>query len=227
MRNDSVILLVTLLTMIILPITANAQSAKERRDQLSEKQLQLRAERAEEALLKELTEIAVELQKQGQREQCLTVLERIEHINPSVPGVKEKISLIREELISENGTSFDLDTSKGWGGPVVEVESGKPFRIAVTGDYRLNINAILLPTGISTEDPSRDPVREAPFGSVIGLIVTDGKPGTPFNVGAGLEMTPKKSGTLFLRTNVPLAAKCTGTLKVQLSGSIRSLSSRR
>lgn len=212
---------------LMLLNSVDAQSARERRDQPSEKQLQARAEKAEETLLKELTEIAAELQKQGQKEQCLAILEKIDRLNPQTPGLRDRMSAIREEMLSENGISVDLDTSKGWVGPLAEVESGKPFRIAASGEYKLNLSATMPLTGIPTADPGKDPISEAPFGALIGLIVTDGKPGAPFPVNAGLEMTPKKSGMLFLRVNVPLTAKCTGSLKIQFSGGIKPVAIRR
>ena len=52
------------------------------------------------------------------------------------------------------------------------------------------------------------------------MVFTEGKPGDPFLIGGGVEHTPKKSGTLYLRINVPVAAKCRGDLKVQISGAV-------
>ncbi len=201
----------------------SAQSARERRDQPTDKQLLQRADKAQETLLKELAEVAGEFQKQGLREQSLAILERIEKIDPQAPGVRERIELLRSELITQNGMMVEVDTSRGWGNALAEVEAGKTIRITAAGDYRLNLTATVPLTGLPTADPGRDHVKEAPFGALIGLIVSEGQPGTPFPVNASLDMVPKKGGVLFLRANVPLSAKCTGTIKVQLSGGVRPI----
>lgn len=213
--------------LLLLLSEAAAQSARDRRDQSSDKQLQARLEKAEETLLRELTEIADEFQKQGQREAALQVLEKIERLDPSATWPKERRQALQDELLSRNAFTAEIDTARGWGSPLAEVEGGKPFRIAASGEYRFNWNTLIPVTGLPREDPGRDYVAEVPFGALMGLIVTDGKPGTPFPVNAELETTPKKSGVLFLRVNTPMAAKCTGTLKVQLSGNLKALTARR
>ncbi|MCA9035903.1 MAG: hypothetical protein KDA91_12285 [Planctomycetaceae bacterium] len=208
--------------------SVSGQSSRDRKNnsQLNEKELQSRAEKAEETLVKELHEIAGEFYKQGDREKSIAILERISQINPRTPGLKEQMKTIREEMLTDNPASVDVDTSKGWTAAVAEVEGGRPFRIAASGDFRVLFSATLSVNGISDEDPSKDVLSVAPFGALIGVIVSDGKPGEPFAVNNGLEMTSKKSGLLFLRANVPAGAKCTGKIKVQLSGGIRAANSR-
>lgn len=207
--------------------SALAQSSRDKRDSPTEKQLQMRAEKAEETLLKELLEVANEFHKQGDREQSLQILQRIDRINPNAPGIKDHMQMIREEMLTDNPAVIDVDTSKGWTNAVAEVEGGRPFRITASGDYKLIFSSAVSVTGLSTDDPSKDIVPVAPFGALIGVIVSDGKPGEPFAVNAGLEMTSKKSGLLFLRANVPANAKCVGKIKVQLSGGIKAAAASR
>lgn len=219
-------LLVVLLCGSFVPVGIAQTSTRDRKERdaaVSEKQLQLRAEKAEIALLTELNEIAVEFEKQGEREQALDILSRIDKISPGATGVKDRIAVLREELLRDNGMKADIDTARGWGTqPLAEVEAGKPFRIAAAGEYKLNFLAAIPVTGLPTVDTTRDHVQEAPFGALIGVILTDGKPGKPFVINDGAEITPPKSGFLFVRVNVPSAAKCTGSIKVQLSGGIRT-----
>ena len=133
--------------------------------------------------------------------------------------------MINEELLQENGIKMEMDVSNGWV-PVCEVEEGKPFRIAVVGEYKLDLTTPVPLTGLSTSDPAKDHVAVAPFGALIGLVMTDGKPGEPFAVTAGMEHKPKKGGQFFLRVNVPVIAKCKGDLKLQVSGAVKPLAKR-
>ena len=177
--------------------------------------------KAEEGLLKEYMEVAKEYLKKGEKEEALTVLKRVEHINPKMEGLKQEMDRIGEELMQENDAKLELDVSKGWGNPICEVTEGKPFRLAATGEYKMIYSTTIPLTGLPTKDPALDHVSVGPFGALIGVIVTDGQPGEPFVVNGGLEHTPKKSGQLYLRVNVPAAAKCTGDIKLQLSGAIK------
>ncbi len=186
-------------------------------------QLELRVSKAEENLLKEYMDVANEFYKQGSKEEALAVLSRVERINPKMEGLKQRMDLIGEEMMQENGLKYELDVSKGWGVPICEVTDGKAFRIQATGDYKMNYSTSLPITGLPTKDPAVDHVSAGPFGALIGVIVTDGKPGEPFAVNNSLEQTPKKAGQLYLRVNVPAAARCTGDIKVQLSGAIKPL----
>lgn len=221
-----------MLVVVVFTLLAPAASAqsrdrdkdkdkdKDRKDGPSAQQLETRITKAEELLVQEYLAVANEFYSQDQKEQSIAVLERIARIHPRMEGIAQRIDGIREELLQENGFKTEVDVSKGWT-PLFDVEAEKAFRVTITGDYKLDMTGTVPLTGLPTSDPQKDHVAGAPFGAVIGLIVTEGKPGEPFAVNAGLEHTPKKSGTFFVRVNVPAAAKCKGDLKVQASGAIR------
>ncbi len=221
------------IAVLLISSAVFAQSGKKDKDKDKEKdgpnsqQLEIRMTKAEEGLLKEYMEVAKEYLKKGDQEEALTVLKRVEHINPKMDGLKQEMDRIGEELMQENEAKVELDVSNGWGNPVCEVTEGKTFRLAATGEYKLIYSTTIPLTGLPTKDPALDHVSVGPFGALIGVVVTDGKPGDPFVVNAGLEHTPKKSGLLFLRVNVPAAAKCTGDIKLQLSGAITSVAKKR
>jgi len=223
------------IAVLLISSAVFAQSGKKDKDKDKDKekdgpnsqQLEIRMTKAEEGLLKEYMEVAKEYLKKGDKEEALTVLKRVEHINPKMDGLKQEMDRISEELMQENDAKLELDVSKGWGNPVCEVTEGKTFRLAATGEYKLIYSTTIPLTGLPTKDPALDHVSVGPFGALIGVVVTDGKPGDPFVVNAGLEHTPKKSGLLFLRVNVPAAAKCTGDIKLQLSGAITSVAKKR
>ena len=198
---------------------------KDRKDGASETELAERISKAEELLLKEYKEVVNEHYKQGRKESAIEVLQRIAAINPKMEGVEDQIKMINEELLQENGIKMEMDVSNGWV-PVCEVEEGKPFRIAVVGEYKLDLTTLVPLTGLSNSDPAKDHVAVAPFGALIGLVMTDGKPGEPIAVNAGAEHKPKKGGQFFLRVNVPVIAKCKGDLKLQVSGAVKPLAKR-
>jgi len=75
---------------------------------------------------------------------------------------------------------------------------------------------------LKPDEDSKDHIANAPLGCLLGVIVSDGKPGKPFPVKAELEYTPKESGQLFLKVNVPDGSRCIGKLKVRFSGYIDS-----
>ena len=234
LRGTTITLLTIAIVFSLSTLDAVAQSSRSKdKDKEKDKdapntvQLEIRVTKAEESLLKEYMEVANEYYKQGAKEEALTVLSRVERINPKMEGLKQRMDLIGEELMQENGLKTEMDVSKGWGNPLCDVTEGKAFRLVADGDYKLIFSATIPLTGLSTKDPAVDHVSAGPFGSLIGVIVTDGKPGEPFAVNKGLEHTPKKSGQLYLRVNAPAAAKCTGDIKLQLSGAIKPLVKKR
>ncbi len=199
---------------------------RDRKDEQSAQQLEKRVTKAEEALLSEYMEVANEYYKQGEKQLSIDVLQRVERINPKLEGLRQRIDAIEEELLQENGLKTELDVSKGWT-QICDVEEGKAFRLTALGEYKLDYSAVIPLTGLSSADPSKDHVSAGPFGALIGVVVTDGKPGEPFAVNGGLEQTPKKTGQLFLRVNVPLIAKCKGDIKIHVSGAIKAAVKRR
>ncbi|MCA9008680.1 MAG: hypothetical protein KDB01_02985 [Planctomycetaceae bacterium] len=213
--------------LLFLPVTPARSSRSKDKDPPNSQQLEIRVTKAEEGLLKEYMDVVKEYLKKGDKEEALQILKRVEHINPQMEGLKQQMDRISEELLLENEIIVELDVSKFWGQPVCEVTEGKAFRLAATGEYKMNYSTASPLTGLPTKDPAQDYLPVGPFGALIGVIATDGKPGEPFLVNGGLEHTPKKSGQLYLRVNVPAAAKCTGTIKLQLSGAIALVSKKR
>jgi hypothetical protein len=226
-RHVQAALFTILATLLALPgINAQGSRGKDKEPPNSQ-QLEIRVTKAEEGLLKEYMDVAKEYLKKGDKEEALEVLKRVERINPQMEGLKQQMDRINEELMLENEATLELDVSKFWGQPICEVTEGKAFRLAATGEYKLSYSAAVPLTGLPTQDPAQDYLPVGPFGALVGVIVTDGKPGEPFLVNGGLEQTPKKTGQLFLRVNVPAAAKCTGNIKLQLSGAIKLVAKKR
>ncbi|MFM7055879.1 MAG: hypothetical protein ACKO2P_03045 [Planctomycetota bacterium] len=188
----------------------------------SPQQLEARISKAEEQLLDEYLSVANEYYKQGELEQSAVVLERVAQINPKMEGIRQRIQGIREELIQENGLKLEFDTSKQWLA-LAEVEAGRPFRLIAAGEYKLDLTSSVSLTGLSTSDPAKDHLSNAPFGALVGMVFSENKPGDPFLINGSVEHNPKKSGTLYLRVNVPSTAKCKGDIRIQISGAVKPL----
>lgn len=204
--------------------SANAQSSRDRKrndDAPSEKTLEVRLEKAEAALVEEYKEVAVELYKQGNKEKSMQMLRRLRQLNPKLEGLKDRIESIGEELMQENPNEIEIDTRKTWEF-VGNVAEGKSFRVAAKGDFKMTLSATVSVDGLTIEDDSTDFLPSAPIGCLLGVIVTDGKPGKMFPVKSGLEHTPKKSGKFFVKVNVPEGTRCSGDLKLLASGYIDS-----
>lgn len=226
-RRTAVLITALVSALLTLPEVIAEGSRSKDKEPPNSQQLEIRLTRAEEVLLKEYMDVARELLKKGEKEEALKVLKRVQHINPKMEGLQQEMNRINEDLMLENDATIEMDVSKFWGSAICDVTESKAFRLTATGEYKMSYSTSIPVTGLPTENPAQDHVTAGPFGALIGVIVTDGKPGEPFVVNGGLEQTPKKSGQLYLRVNVPAAAKCTGTIKLRLSGAISAVAKKR
>lgn len=210
---------------LLIQTAATAQSSRDRNrkeDVPSAKELEMRLQKAEEALISEYKDVAVEFYNQGDKEKSMAMLRRLQQLNPKLDGLGNRIESIGEELMQENAEEFDLDTKKSWE-PVGLVYEDKAFRVQAAGEYRLTFTASVNVEGLQPDEESRDYQPAAPLGCLLGTIVNEeGKPGKPFAVKSQLEQTPKKGGILFLKVNVPTGTRCTGKIKVKVSGYINT-----
>lgn len=209
------------LALAILASTVVGQSRRNRDDKENPKTLELRAQKAEQALAREYLDIASGYYDLGDVEKAKDFLVRLNDLRKGLPGVKEKINELEEELMNSNSNTLSIDTAKGWGEAIAVVREGEAFRLAAAGDYKLTTTMKVDVTGLPSRDPVKDLAGNVPFGALMGLIVgTDGKPGRPFAVKDGVEHTPRKSGQLYVRVNTPPGAKCTGKIQVRISGKV-------
>lgn len=207
---------------VLIDVAAMAQSSRDRKrddDSPSAKALELRLEKAEAALVDEYKDVAIEFYQQGDKEKSMAMLRRLKQLSPDLGGLGDRIKSISEELMQENADSIELDTRKTWE-LVGDVAEGKAFRLQATGEYKVTYAATIGVEGLVVDEKSRDYIAGAPLGCLLGVIVTDGKPGRPFQVKPEMEHTPKKAGKLFLKVNVPEGTRCLGKLKVTVSGYI-------
>ncbi|MEZ6121961.1 MAG: hypothetical protein R3C49_02155 [Planctomycetaceae bacterium] len=218
--------LVVCLACMVIDAVAMAQTSRDRRkeeDAPNPRVLEERIQKAEAALVDEYKDVVQQIYNAGDREAAIAMLKRLKQLSPELEGVDEHIKTISEELMSENSDEVDIDTRKGSWEPVGDVMEGKPFRLKASGEYKLTMTATLGVNGLVADEKAKDHVSDAALGCLLGVIVEGGKPGKPFAINAELEQTPKKSGRLFVKLNVPEGAKCVGKLKVEFSGYIMKI----
>ena len=122
--------IITILLLLVSQSTyAQSSRSKDKekdkdKDGANSVQLEVRLSKAEEGLLKEYMDVAKEYLKNGDHAEALTVLKKVEHINPKLDGLKQEMARINEVLMQDNDFKFDLDVSKFWGNPVCEVTEG-------------------------------------------------------------------------------------------------------
>lgn len=190
-----------------------------------------KASKVQDEFVKGAVDLARDYERAGDIERAIALLEAVIKVQPELDVVAQKIEELKEQVLAANDYKIDIDADGNWGKPLGYVRAGRPFRIQVTGSYRLTTALQVGPEGFPTGDNIQtDMLGGVPCGAVAGLVVgrergrtgEQDKPGAPFNVGQGTEVVPKESGYVFLKVNVPPGSKCSGKLNIRLSGYILS-----
>ena len=199
----------------------NSSEAELSKEEIQEMDAQ--ANKIKEDFVKQMATLATDYANGGEYEKSKAILRKLKEIAPEISGVKEKIQKLNQALMSKNEMMIDFKvTSGGWGSPLGFVTEDKKIRIQVDGKYKFISSALLSPEGFPTSKPPKIGMSaDIPCGALMGIVVNKGKkPSKPFYIGFGRDFTPKKSGVLFVKVNVPPGSKCIGKMKIQLSGAI-------
>jgi hypothetical protein len=196
-----------------------AEAAKSKSGKsVNTKELDVRANELQESFVRQTADLARSYEEAGHWEKAKSLLQTLVKLNPKIPGVDAKLKELDDKILTANESDLEVDTSAGWGEPCGQVFKGRPFKVQSAGEYRFMATLTVGPDGFATRDPVKEMAADVPCGALMGLIVTKGKPGKPFQIGTGQTVTPKEDGVLFLKVNVPPGHKCNGRLKVRLSG---------
>lgn len=184
------------------------------------KQLDLRAKEMQEQLLRDASDIAKGYEDAGEYERAKWLLEVLEKLDPKLPGLKESIDRLTDRSLEASEFEVDLDVSRGWSAPVGVVQQGRVVRIQATGDYKLVATLPVTADGLPQNDSGSELMTGVPLGALVGMLVDpkDRKPGKPFEIKAQREWTPRESGLLLLKVNLPNGHKSTGKLTIHLGG---------
>ncbi|MBI1348078.1 hypothetical protein GC163_17530 [bacterium] len=184
------------------------------------RQLDQRAKEMQEQLLRDASEISKGYEDAGEYERAKWLLEVLEKLDPKLPGLKENIDRLTDKSLNATEFEFELDVSRGWSAPVGVVQQGRVVRIAAEGDYKLITSLPVTADGLPQNESGADLISGMSLGSVVGMIVDpkEKKPGKPFEIKAQREWTPRESGLLLLKVNLPNGHKSTGKLTIHLGG---------
>ena len=230
------IALIACLTIMIAPVavaqssttkpSGAAKTTGKKINPLEVKRLDARLDEVRDSFLRDTTNLILSYENLGQYERAKTLLESLQKLDPRNEPIKNKLSELNAKIIDTNEFEVELATDESWQ-PIGAVTKDRPLRIRVTGDYNLTVSLTSLgPDGLPTANPVEDLVANVPLGAVMGVITPAGsaggsqndKPPRPFAVGASFDKPADRDGILHLKVNVPPGARCTGSLKVKVSG---------
>ena len=211
---------------ITSPRSCDAQS-KPKSPPVNTRLLDMQAQKIQQDFVKGLGELVTQYESAGERAKAMDLLKSMLKLDPNLDAAKTKLKELEEAVFDERIIEIEIDASGSWVSAGVVVSKGEPFRVESTGTYKLMVNETLGPAGMQTNDPTRDLVTGIPCGALMGMIVDGNRPRrgrseppVPFAIGAAEEITPKASGSLFLKLNTPSRAKCIGKVKATVSGNI-------
>ncbi len=200
---------------------ATAKGGKKKDDKNTEKSIDVRAEEIQESFVREFVDLAKDYEEAGMLEKSKSVLETLMKLNSDLPGVKEKIKTLDEQLLSANDIELDVDVNNGWGNAIARVSKNQPVRFLVSGSYKFAASYNIDAAGLNKFDPINGLIEGVPVGALAGMIVTQDQKTNIFLIGGGQDVTPKEDGVLFLKINLPQGHKSSGKLKVKISGNIQ------
>jgi hypothetical protein len=193
---------------------------------LEVKRLDARLDEVRDSFLRDTTTLILLYENLGQYERAKTLLESLQKLDPRNEPIKAKLGELNAKIIDTNEFEVELATDESWQ-PIGAVTKDRLLRIRVTGDYNVSISLTSVgPEGLPTANPAEDLVANVPVGAVVGVITPAGsaggsqndKPPRPVAVGASFETPADRDGILHLKVNVPPGTRCTGSLKVKVSG---------
>ena len=193
---------------------------------LEVKRLDARLDEVRDSFLRDTTNLILSYENLGQYERAKTLLESLQKLDPRNEPIKAKLGELNAKIIDTNEFEVELATDESWQ-PIGAVTKDRLLRIRVIGDYNVSISLTSVgPDGLPTANPAEDLVANVPLGAVMGVITPSGsaggsqndKPPRPFAVGANFDKPADRDGILHLKVNVPPGARCTGSLKVKVSG---------
>ena len=196
------------------------------------KKLDVRLEDVQKSFVKETATLIRDFEEAGQPERAKLLLEVLLKLDPKNDQLQKKLDAINDQILKQSEFEFELDVSKSWV-QVGVVTGGKPARLTAEGDYKFDAAGKLTADGVPSQDPANDMVAGIPLGTLMGVIMpvnpqpnrnNNGNPNRPppFPVKAEHEWTPKQDGVLLLKVNFPPGTKCTGKLKLKISGMLKA-----
>lgn len=189
-------------------------------------ELDSRKEKLQEQFLEDAYELAKGYRENNQPEKAKSIFEILIKVDPTLTRVSDTLKELDEQIMKSNDFDITYDVGKS-GGPMILVTKDKPFRVLVEGDFKVSLNL----SGIKADgirpgaELKHELIAGIPFGGLMGVVGKDGQfdpdKDKPFYIGDKNDITPKESGVLAMKLNLPNACKATGRLKLKISGSAK------
>lgn len=215
------------MAVIFCVMFADMSGAQSKSAPANTRLLDLQAQKIQQDFVKGLGELVTQYESAGERTKAMDLLKSMLKLDPNLDAAKAKLKELEEAVFEERVIEIEIDSSGSWVSAGVQVSKGEPFRVEAAGTYKFIVNETLGPDGMKTNDPTRDLITGIPCGALMGMVVDANRPRrgrteppAPFAIGAAEEITPKTSGSLFLKLNTPPGAKCIGKIKATVSGNI-------
>jgi hypothetical protein len=186
------------------------------------KGLDVKYEQIQVDFLKQADELATQYVEAGHLEKARTLLKSALALNPQAQTLQKKLDQVEESILNANDFEVEVNPSRSWEPAQAMLFENQVVRFQVEGTYKLDLSMSIASDGLPEKDQNKDLIPGMPFGALLGIIVTNGKPGKPFLIGDGRDFTPKETGLLFFRVNTPAGNKNTGKLKVLISGHVKT-----
>lgn len=198
------------------------------------KKLDIRMDDVVKSFQKDTASLIRDCEEAGQPERAKLLLEVLLKLDPKNDAIQKKIDQLNEQILAQSEFEFEFDVSKPWTA-VGMVTGGKMARIECDGEYKFDASGRLTAAGVISQDPSTDMITGIPLGAVMAVVMPlaqqPGQPNRngggqgnrppPFTIGDQHEWTPKQDGVLLLKANMPAGMKCTGKLKLRISGVVK------
>jgi len=215
------------LVFVLMPETALAQKNSSSSRGTSTVALEKKVEEAETSFMKTAADVANDYEDLGELEKAQDVLRKILSLQPGLKKVRDKIKELEETRLAINEVLLDIDPGKGWIVTGVAVKKGNKIRFLSDGECRILISQRIGTEGFPSGDVKQDLAVGVPLGALMGVIVNGSakgkgknKSGTPFLIGKKSEIAASQDGQLLVRMNVPPGSKCTGRIRLKISGDI-------
>lgn len=196
------------------------------------KKLDVRMEDVQKSFIKDTATLIRDFEEAGQPERAKLLLEVLLKLDPKNDSIQKKIDSLNDQILNQSEFEYELDVSKGWV-QIGVVTGGKLARITAEGDYKFDAAGKLTAEGVPAQDPASDMIAGIPMGTLMGVVMpANQQPNRnnngnanrppPFAVKDEHEWTPKQDGVLLLKVNFPQGTKCTGKLKLKVSGMLKA-----
>jgi hypothetical protein len=165
--------------------------------------------------IKDAEKLANQYLKSRQPDRAVAVYEEILKLVPDEPAAKRQLEKLRHFEAVADRKVMEVKANADWQDTGVKIMAGKPYKLAATGTWTLNISRELGPDGM--EMPKQ--LKDFKLGSLVGMVdapgVTEPK---VFVIGSSKDLTSDVSGPLMVRIHDMDPSDNQGFLKLEITG---------